>query len=320
MEKQVFLDRVRQRLLQNGVSESTVERQILRLDRYIDEEGGDNTEAMLDGEDPILLAEEICTALRRNAARRAAAEAAVAEPEPAAPAAPAPTRPAPAPTATLPPQQVIDARTREIDIVHPERGADIVELPDNMPSGDPEVDFSADGADNIYLPPMDNEPQPRRSRKSGGLEVDPLRSRAMEYEGETGGPLFWVTFILALPFAVALGLVVLALFVAAFAALSVLMVASIAALAAVAAAGTAFTLVALVYGIVQALSVLPIGLYEIGIGVTAGAAVLFVSILLYNFAVRLIPFTMKQLARFFGWTARSLKVLFIYLKGACAKL
>lgn len=319
MEKQVFLDRVRQRLLQNGISESTVERQILRLDRYIDEEGGDNTEAMLEGEDPILLAEEICTALRRNAARRAAAEAAAAveaEPEPA----PAPIQARPSPTATMVPPRDINARTREIDIVHPERGADIVELPDSMPLDGPGADFSADGADNIYLPPMEPEPEPRRHRRSGGLEVDHLRSRAMEYEGETGGPLFWVTFILALPFAAAIGLAVLALFVAAFAALSALMVASIAALAAVAAAGTAFTLVALVYGIVQALSVLPVGLYEIGIGVTAGAAVLFVSILLYNFAVRLIPFTMKQLARFFGFTVRNLKALFIYLKGACAKL
>ncbi len=318
MEKQVFLDRVRQRLLQNGVNEVTVERQILRLNRYIDEEGGDNTEAMLDGEDPILLAEEICTALRRNAARRAAAEAAAAEDEPAA--APAPAQVRPAPVVTAAPPQVTDARTREIDIVHPGRDSETVELPDHLQNDIQSADFPMGEADNIYLPPMESEPQPRRGRRNGGLEVDPLRSRAMEYEGETGGPLFWVTFILALPFALALGLVVLALFVAAFAALSALMVASIAALAAVAAAGTAFTLVALVYGIVQALSVLPIGLYEIGIGVTAGAAVLFVSILLYNFAVRLIPFTMKQLARFFGWTARSLKVLFIYLKGACAKL
>lgn len=312
MEKQVFLDRVRQRLLQNGVSDATVERQITRLSRYIDEEGGANAEAMLDEEDPLLLAEEICAALRRNAARRAAAEAAAEAAEPPARS---------APVATMPPVTVTDARTREMDIVHPSQTFDIVDLPGGANAEAPAADFAAGEPDEIYIPPMEeDEPVRRRGRRDGGLEVDPLRSRAVEYEGEKGGPLFWVTFILSLPFAAAIGLAVLALFIVAFAALAALMVLSIAALAAVAAVGTAFTLVSLVYGIVQALSVLPVGLYEIGIGITAGAVVLFVSILLYNFAIRLLPFAMKQLARFFGWTVRSLKALFIYVKGACAKL
>ncbi len=313
MEKQVFLDRVRQSLLQNGISDATVERQITRLSRYIDEEGGENAEAMLDEEDPLLLAEEICTALRRNAARRAAAEAAATEPEPAAPA------PAPVATMAPPPVQVTDARTREMDIVHPSQTFDIVDLPSGAQADAPAADFAAGDPEEIYIPPLEAEPEPRRGRR-GGLEVDPLGSRAVEYAGEKGGPLFWVTFILALPFMAVIGLAALALFIVAFAALAALMVLSIAALAVVAAVGTAFTLVALVYGIVQALSVLPVGLYEIGIGITAGAVVLFVSILLYNFAIRLLPFAMKQLARFFGWTAQRMRVLFIYVKGACAKL
>lgn len=325
MEKQVFLDRVRQRLLQNGVSDATVERQLTRLSRYIDEEGGANAEAMLDEEDPFLLAEEICAALRRNAARRAAAEAAAeatAEEPPARPA-----RPAPVALVTPPPVQVTDARTREMDIVHPSQTFDIVDLPGSANAEMPAADFAEASVVDFDEPmstepyaPMEAETDRRRGRRGGMLEVDPLRSRAVEYEDEKAGPLFWVLFILSLPFAAAISLTVLALFIVAFAALAALMVLSIAALAVVAAVGTAFTLVALVYGIVQALSVLPVGLYEIGIGITAGAVVLFVSILLYNFAIRLLPFAMKQLARFFGWTVRSLKALFIYVKGACAKL
>lgn len=174
--------------------------------------------------------------------------------------------------------------------------------------------------DNTVDDESDEEPESRHRRRSRTLEVDPLGSRAVEYAGEPGGPLFWVLFILSLPFAAAIGVVVLALFVAAFALLAGLMVVSVAALAVVAAAGIAITLVALINGIVQALSSLPIGLYEIGIGITTGAIVLFVSILLYNFAIRLIPFIMRQLARFFGWTVRHLKLLFVYVKGACAKL
>lgn len=325
MEKQVFLDRVRQRLLQNGISSATVERQITRLSRYIEEEGGANAEAMLDEEDPLLLAEEICAALRRNAARRAAAEAVIEAAE-EAPVRPAPA-PRPAPTAVMKPPVVSDAATREMDIVHPSQTFDIVDLPSGAGAEAPAADFTgmpaADYFDSSpaepYVPEQQEETRGQK-RRGGMLEVDPLRSRAVEYESEKAGPLFWVIFILSLPFAAAIGLAVIGLFVVAFAALAGLMVLSIAALAAVAAVGTAFTLVSLVYGIVQALSVLPVGLYEIGIGITAGAIVLFVSILLYNFAIRLLPFTMKQLARFFGWTVRSLKTLFIYVKGACAKL
>lgn len=79
MEKQIFLDQVSQTLLANGLSPAAVDRQIDKLSRYIDEEGGENAEAMLDEEDPVLLAEEICAILHRNAARRAAAEAVAAD-------------------------------------------------------------------------------------------------------------------------------------------------------------------------------------------------------------------------------------------------
>ncbi|MBQ8276485.1 MAG: hypothetical protein IJZ02_07685, partial [Clostridia bacterium] len=88
MEKQVFLDRVRQTLLERGVAEEVTARQVAKLSRFIDEEGGDNAEAMLEEEDPVLLAEEICAILKRNAARRAAA--AVIEPEESAESAPMP--------------------------------------------------------------------------------------------------------------------------------------------------------------------------------------------------------------------------------------
>ena len=341
MEKQVFLDRVRQTLLLNGLSAATVDRQIARLNQYIDEEAGENAEVMLEEEDPVLLAEEICTALRRNAARRSAAEAvtaempAVSEPAQAEPevrqAMPQPEpvqenpQPAPVfqPAFTVSPE-VDAARTRELDIVAPSQTFDLVDMPDDRAfDARPAADYREFGlpedADDGYPAPTPQKGRGKK-RRAQPLEIDRMRSHAAEYSDEKAGPLFWVIFLLSLPFAAVIGLAVLALFVVAFAALAALMVAAIAALAVVAAVGTAFVLVALVYGIVQALSVLPVGLYEIGIGITAGAAVLFVSILLYNFAIRLLPFTMKQLGRFFGWTLRSLKMLFIYVKGACAKL
>lgn len=311
MEKQIFLDRVRQTLLERGVAEEVTARQVAKLSQFIDEEGG-NTEAMLEEEDPVLLAEEICNLLKRNAARRAAA--AVIEPEEPAEQAPAPA-PVAAPTAEA-------AATVEVN-----EDFDVVDLP----AGDGRTSLPAEKVipESIYVPPMEdafdevpsrkNRKQPKQLKREM-LEVDEAESRAEEYSGEKGGPMFWVMFIAALPFVVAICALVLALFIAAFAALAVLQIGSFAALVAVAAAGTAFTLVALIYGIVQLLSTLPVGLFEIGIGVAAGGIVLFCSILLYNLGVRLLPFAMKQLARFLGWTVKRGKILFIYLKGACAKL
>lgn len=310
MEKQIFLDRVRQTLLDRGVAEEITARQVAKLSQFIDEEGGANAEAMLEEEDPVLLAEEICNLLKRNAARRAAA--AVVDPEEGeAPA----SVPAPAPAAEA------------VATVEVNENFDVVDLP----AGDRKTEAAPAelSPESIYVPPAADafdEALPRRSRKQAKqaqrevLEVDEVESRAEEYSGEKGGPMFWVMFIAALPFVTVICAAVFALFIAVFAALAVLQVGAFAALVAVAAAGTAFTLVALIYGIVQLLSTLPVGLFEIGIGVAAGGVVLFCSILLYNLGVRLLPFTMKQLARFLGWTVKRGKILFIYLKGACAKL
>ncbi len=303
MEKQVFLDRVRETLLHNGLTEEAAERQIHKLSRYIDEEGGANTAAMLEEEDPVLLAEEICAILKRNAAQRAA---------------------------QLPREEEICAETvteTEAPATHEMQiEPDVIPMPSTVQEL-PVQDYVA--PESVYLPPRVEENRPtgkksaRKKKKKHDremLEIDAVGSRAVEYAGNTGGPLFWTIFLVSLPFVAAICLAILAAFLACFLSLTVLIIVSMATMIVVAAVGTAFTLVALIYGIVQALSTLPIGLFEIGIGITAGAVVLFTSILLYNFAIRLLPFAMKQLARFFGWTVRRGKVLFIYLKGECAKL
>ncbi len=319
MEKQIFLDRVRQTLTEKGIDDRAIAHQLKRLSQYIDEEGGDNVERMLDEEDPVLLAEEICSILRRNAARRAAAVAIddAAGESKASDAVPQPEKHTSVQVQAVPAEESVPAPTREIDIV---------ELPSVMQGGGPAADYVEmpvlDPDDDVKIADFPSaEPRPeKREKRRKTLEVDRMQSRAAEYAGETGGPLFWVLFLLSLPFAAVIGLGVILIFIGLFALLAAMMVVGFAALIAVAAGGTAFTLIALIYGIVQIFTTLPIGLYEIGIAITAGASVLFVSILLYNFTVRLLPYVMKQLGRFFGWSLRRLKMLFIYVKGACAKL
>ncbi|MBR6708362.1 MAG: phage holin family protein [Clostridia bacterium] len=303
MEKQIFLDRVGNALLERGIGRPIVERQLEKLSRYIDSEWGENAAAMLEEENPEMLAEEIYSIVRKNAVRRAAAEAATAEIE----------IPTAVPAETVVPSAGFDADEPYGNAQRADRPAEDYIKPDLTA-------FNASTPPRMEAPLEHTFVPAREGRRGQTLEVDPFDSRAAEYEDEKAGPLFWVIFILALPFLLALGLLVISVFMTLFVALITLMIASILVLAVVAAAGTAFSIAALVYGIVQALSTLPIGLYEIGIGVIAGAVVLFCSILLYNFAIRLLPFLMRMLGRLFGWSIRRLKALFIYVKGECAKL
>jgi hypothetical protein len=87
---------------------------------------------------------------------------------------------------------------------------------------------------------------------------------------------------------------------------------------------TVFALIAIVgivYGVVQLITGnMPVGLFEIGLGVMVGAAVMFIGILVYNFAVRFIPFIMKLLARLFRAGFRGIKNGYQVLKGAVEEL
>jgi len=49
-------------------------------------------------------------------------------------------------------------------------------------------------------------------------------------------------------------------------------------------------------------------------------AVLFASILIYNFSIRLVPWVITQLGNFCGFVARKLKSLFFIIREECYKL
>ena len=86
------------------------------------------------------------------------------------------------------------------------------------------------------------------------------------------------------------------------------------------AAGVTVSLVGIVYGVIMMIKgSVPVGLFEIGLGVTVGAVVLFVGILVYNFAVRLIPFAMKMLAKLLGFAFTKTKEGLRYIKKLIAR-
>lgn len=161
-------------------------------------------------------------------------------------------------------------------------------------------------------------------RKRGDHSVsDPGRIVRTTLDDETvrrNTRKFWTLFSVTLPITIIVLLVTAALFAIINFVIAVLIIALVAALVAVTATGTLVSVFGLIFGIAQMMSCLPIGLYECGLAVIAGASAMFVGIILYNLAVRLLPFAAKWLSVLFKFIFRKYKELFVYLKKECIGL
>ena len=137
-----------------------------------------------------------------------------------------------------------------------------------------------------------------------------------------GKQTFWIIFACSLP----LIIVFLALYFSAFAllftALASLIVLLIAGLIGTSAIGAALSFVCIVYGISQLITVASAapGLYEIGLGITVGGAVMLFGILIYNLAIRVVPKLIRLSGTLFRFCTGKLKELFHRAKEACYKL
>lgn len=147
--------------------------------------------------------------------------------------------------------------------------------------------------------------------------------RLPDYTGEDEIPsskMFWILFGISLPITLPLFFAVVGAFAAVWLGLAGLLVASVGVLTALVACGAAVSLVGIVYGIIQLFVSVPVGLYEIGIGVIAVGIVMFLGILIYNFAVRLMPLLMKLWWRLFLYVLAQMKRLFNFLRKESVKL
>jgi len=132
--------------------------------------------------------------------------------------------------------------------------------------------------------------------------------------------IFWGGLLLTSPITLFLLAVIFGAFAAAFVGLAGLIVGGIVALIGLVAAGAVVALVGVIFGITQLFTFFAAGIYEIGLGIMVAGGVLFVSVLIYNFSVRLIPWVIGQLGNFLGFVCRKLKVLFNYVRRECYKL
>lgn len=143
-------------------------------------------------------------------------------------------------------------------------------------------------------------------------------SLSEKYESERN---FWVIFFCCIPVLFFFGAVILSIFAAIFCMLVGVIILLIAALAVAVAIGSGIALIGIFYGILQMLSgEFAIGLYEASLGIIAAGVTMLVGVLIYNAAIRFIPFIMKQLKKLFKFVLKKIGVLANYLKGVCATL
>ena len=157
----------------------------------------------------------------------------------------------------------------------------------------------------------------RPKRKSA---ASPAATLAQRYEQERN---FWVIFFCCIPILFFFGAVLLSAFALMFFALIALILLLIAALAVTVALGTGVSLICIIYGLAQIISsggVSAVALYEAGMGLLVAGVTMLAGVLIYNAAIRFIPWTMKQLRRFFKFILKKLGVLAEYLKGVCASI
>jgi hypothetical protein len=129
--------------------------------------------------------------------------------------------------------------------------------------------------------------------------------------------LYVAILVVTIPLAIALLGISLVLYLGFWVVLALAMIACIAVLVVFVTAGAAISLVGIVYGVVQLITgQVPVGMFEVGLGIIIGSATMFVGILVYNFAVRFIPFGMKLLAKLFRAGFRAVRSGYQSLKGA----
>lgn len=152
--------------------------------------------------------------------------------------------------------------------------------------------------------------------QSSSRADNPENDDSYYVEKAHGSPLFWILFIGTLPFTAIIYAALFIIYGALFAAIAALIVGLIAVLIADIAAGTAVSLVGIIYGITQLFNpaTRAVGLYELGLGLLIGGGAMFAGIIIYNIAIRLLPFILKKWTYLLRLILGKLKDLYYALK------
>ncbi len=136
-----------------------------------------------------------------------------------------------------------------------------------------------------------------------------------------GRGFFIAIAVLTSPLWISLAAFALAIFGLSIAALCVLIGASLCAVFLETACGGVLTLVGLIWGIAQIFTAhIGIGIYEMGLGVVIGGVALALGILIYNFAVVVLPRFLRHLISFEGYCLRRVGPMLDRMREECNRL
>ena len=149
-----------------------------------------------------------------------------------------------------------------------------------------------------------------------------------EYEEEApvvltkrGKTFFWTITVVAFPIILLAAILVLGVFALGIVAVCAFMAAVFGLVCCEAVAGSGLTLVGIIYGAIEIVSGnVGIGIYEIGLGICCGAVALCLGILTYNFAVRVLPYALKQLITFEGYCLKRVRPMVRRFREECNRL
>ncbi len=160
------------------------------------------------------------------------------------------------------------------------------------------------------------EPPARYAQNSADFFTTP----AGEDKTPRGVATFWGLFILTLPLTIAILAAVLVVFGAVFLGLILAIIGLVVGMIAVVAAGSGLALVGIIYGITQLFTFVAAGVYEIGLGVMIIGVALFGGVVLYNLAIRFLPWVMSWLTVLFTFVFGRFRNLFYLVRRECYKL
>lgn len=133
--------------------------------------------------------------------------------------------------------------------------------------------------------------------------------------------LFYVFAVILVPIVAVIGAILFAIVLTLWLALAVVSTLLIVAVFGISAVGALFSLLGIIYGLIELVGGnIPGAMFEIGLALTVGSIVLFVGIIIYNVAVRFVPFIIKKLGVLLVLIFKSFGKAFRKFKKLCASI
>lgn len=306
MKMDVFMDKLTLALTERGVPAENAAKHAEALRRSFDSDDLSEIEAMNSSDEIEALADSLSAILKRKQREKAAANSA---------------QTAQAEQSVQPAQEEVpDAaeKATKTDAAAPiEHKEDEPRKIDAVPELHP-APPAASGQSVVEV--RQAEIAQAASPQTDHIEDEIFEVEAQDKVTTRGMAIFWCGLFVLSPVILGLAAAGLMFFGGLYVGLAALSAALIVGMIAVIAGGAVISLVGIIYGITQLFSFVEAGIYEIGLGIAVAGAALLISVLMFNLAIRLLPFIIKKVGVFFRFVVGKIKEAFFAIRRECYKL